>query len=655
MGRKIELENTKFHKTDVIVCAALVLVLAIFEIFNFVYMDRNLDSLIDSDLSGEMILSEQLNREGRILSEEWYYTTEIRFINTQLIYAPMFNVSDDWHVVHICSIVVLNLILLAASLFLNKFLDLGIYSLPISMCAILPFSKDYFINTIFGGYYVPHIVISFAAAGLLFLFVRTRGAGKIACLFVSVVLSVLAGMGGPRQLAIFYGPAGVAAAIMVLLDWIKTKKFFGEKPSRDIFISAAFSGAGSIAGFLINSIVLSKHYSFQNWNSDLVSEFTVSKMLTTLKSFFVTFGFPFEENDFKAPVTCVLSVLIVLVLAAAIIYGISHRGKVATEYSFLSLFLVIAGVIFVLIYSFFPEPYFYTRYNQPFMVFAISEIALFIKSVAAKDLVRKVLTVCEVGIFLVASFFGLKSVSLQIANPNQFAMIADFALNNGYSAGYATFWNNNVLTELTDGNVDMHCFSEAAEPQYISVTSDIDATIKWLEPKRHDYEIPSGKVFILLSDEEYIYCNWRYSLMVDYEVFSTDDYIVYGFINHDEMISALSSYDIDFVDYPYIENGEDIGGVRTLHDGGYSFGPYVKLYQGTYEVTIEGSGIQNTVISCSGEKGQVKFECETVENCDERIVLRFDCADDVTDCEVYILNISGADITISDIRIERVL
>ena len=43
---------------------------------------------LDSDDSAEMILAELLSREGGILSKNWYYSTELRVLNTQLVMAP---------------------------------------------------------------------------------------------------------------------------------------------------------------------------------------------------------------------------------------------------------------------------------------------------------------------------------------------------------------------------------------------------------------------------------------------------------------------------------------------------------------------------------------------------------------------------------------
>ncbi|MDY5100617.1 MAG: hypothetical protein SPE74_04335 [Oscillospiraceae bacterium] len=45
------------------------------------------DSWLSSDDSSEMILSRILAGEGGILTENWHYSTELRVLNTQLVWS----------------------------------------------------------------------------------------------------------------------------------------------------------------------------------------------------------------------------------------------------------------------------------------------------------------------------------------------------------------------------------------------------------------------------------------------------------------------------------------------------------------------------------------------------------------------------------------
>ena len=66
-----------------------------------------------------------------------------------------------------------------------------------------------------------------------------------------------------------------------------------------------------------------------------------------------------------------------------------------------------------------------------------------------------------------------------------------FLTGNGYEIGYATYWNANIVTELTDGAVQMIGLEESDDPEggvryYTFLTS------LWLR------EVPNEKPFLLV-------------------------------------------------------------------------------------------------------------------------------------------------------------
>ena len=82
----------KETKKQLLIGAALVLEL----LFLLLYLNGRIDRLLDSDMSSEMILGQLLARNNGILSDQWYYSTELRVLNTQLIYALFFRLSRNW-------------------------------------------------------------------------------------------------------------------------------------------------------------------------------------------------------------------------------------------------------------------------------------------------------------------------------------------------------------------------------------------------------------------------------------------------------------------------------------------------------------------------------------------------------------------------------
>ena len=92
---------------------------------------------LDSDAASEMILASIENREHSLMSANWYYSTEIRFIYLQGIYRiGLLLFSDNWHFARVFSGAVLLAGYAASYLFLAK--NSGVKnSIAVWTCAIL--------------------------------------------------------------------------------------------------------------------------------------------------------------------------------------------------------------------------------------------------------------------------------------------------------------------------------------------------------------------------------------------------------------------------------------------------------------------------------------------------------------------------------------
>ena len=71
-------------------------------------------TLMDSDTSSELVLSEKLAREGGIMSDSWVYSTELQVIDCQIIYSLLFRLTPDWSLVRFWGSVIMDLMLLGA-------------------------------------------------------------------------------------------------------------------------------------------------------------------------------------------------------------------------------------------------------------------------------------------------------------------------------------------------------------------------------------------------------------------------------------------------------------------------------------------------------------------------------------------------------------
>lgn len=173
--------------------------------------------LLNSDDSSELILGQLLANENRLLSKSWYYSTELRVVNTQIFYAFFFKIFHSWHRVRIASYGCLYIVMIAAYYFACRGLRIKRYFLITAALLMIPFSSGYFSIVLKGAYYIPHIAITFFTLGLCESYVaEERGKRQKIYLLIAFLSSILASMGGARQVIILYIPLIFVSIILAL-------------------------------------------------------------------------------------------------------------------------------------------------------------------------------------------------------------------------------------------------------------------------------------------------------------------------------------------------------------------------------------------------------------------------------------------------------
>ena len=105
----------KIDTFEVIGWACLSLVFILFMIF----LTRTYPNYIDSDMSTDLVLAHEMNNSGEwSLCKNWIYTTELRVINNQLIFAILLKLFHSWKVVRIVSSGILLILLIASYIYL---------------------------------------------------------------------------------------------------------------------------------------------------------------------------------------------------------------------------------------------------------------------------------------------------------------------------------------------------------------------------------------------------------------------------------------------------------------------------------------------------------------------------------------------------------
>ena len=78
-------------------------------------------ALLDSDMASEMVLADLLNKEGGVLSQNWYYSTELRVICQQLLFKlGLLVFPGSWHAARLLAQGLLSALLAASYLFFAR-------------------------------------------------------------------------------------------------------------------------------------------------------------------------------------------------------------------------------------------------------------------------------------------------------------------------------------------------------------------------------------------------------------------------------------------------------------------------------------------------------------------------------------------------------
>ena len=92
-------------------CLGLLLTVMVLSGITVFHTSQN---VLDSDAAAEMVLSHHLASEGKLLSQDWFYSTELRVFHVQLIFVTLLKFIPDWSLVRFIGTMFLQLLLLAS-------------------------------------------------------------------------------------------------------------------------------------------------------------------------------------------------------------------------------------------------------------------------------------------------------------------------------------------------------------------------------------------------------------------------------------------------------------------------------------------------------------------------------------------------------------
>ena len=621
------------------------------------YLRRTMEAQTDSDISSELVLANLLAEEGSLVSPNWYYSTEIRVLNTNLVFAPLFRIFHSWHKARLLGTVIIHFCLLI-SIFIFCRVSKLISLFPVmGLMLVLPFSGIYYSYVLQFPYYMPHFGITILSFSLIsYVSENNHNKGiKVVVLCLGLILAILAGMGGARQLFVFFIPLFLSILLPYMNKVARVTDNTVCASWKRYLIATFLCLLAALIGYLINVTVMKDKYHFMIYKVSF-SPFDIGRISTVIAGFFQTLGFISGKLEGRVLFHNIFVAFLTLGSIFSALQGIKVGWKKSDSYFFFSSFYISSIVIFVPLFTFTDMDYF-DRYNLPIMFLTAPMIAMGLKYLDNyKYLFRSAAVAVWIVLIVFSGYDNLKSRGIQRGKTDH-QEIADYLVENGYYNGYSTFWHANILTELSDGAIDVYNWGDHLGEE---AGGDVDRTSKWLQLVKHDTQRPEGKVFLLFQnnairfnmDSREAARKKLWKLRDERIILKQGNYIVYGYENYGDMICDIYDYDFVFQEGNWLINGEDINGSRILYENGISHGPYIQFRPGRYRVTIHGKNLSFAELACTYGSENAYLDIEMITGTDQKIVCDFVAPEKVENGEIVIKNTSANNIEIYSEQID---
>lgn len=473
-------------------------------------------SCLDGDASSELVLAQHLNETGRILSSDWYYSTELRVLNTQLVFAPLFSLFSDWTMVRFTGALILQATLVLSFFYLCRQAKLswGARFLGGALL-LLPVSVGYGRIVLYHNYYMPHITISFLITALFMSVIRCRKAGhRSACirLFALCALSFGSGLGGVRQGMITHIPILLLLFVLFFQESMKRPLFASLKDHwRGIAVSLCAFFA-FLTGYAVNARFLSSRFFFRSYNDLTLRLIDPGKLSDVLFGCLHAFGF--RQDIPVLSISGILSLTAVFSFSFCVVRGalLLSDDQHSPAHRFLGLLFPCAMLVMLSVFLLIDSAWHYLLYFLPVTVWSVVLLAMLYDQMPSQAIqfktthVLALLTaICLTANGLVnAAFFastgklfsqpytGVGSSDILLAG--KLEKPVEFLLENDYELGYAEFWYANTVTEISDGAISAInlIFNHYNRPLVIHEWLMLESTLK----------MQTDKVFLLLSHQD---------------------------------------------------------------------------------------------------------------------------------------------------------
>lgn len=471
------------------------LLLIICAIIYWIFLYNNLEYLTDSDQASNMIYAKMLLEEGSLFSKNWYFSTYVDLLNMDKFQAIWFLFFNNWKVVHLLTNISVSITFFFSFLYVCKLF--GVKNIPwLSFLVMGSLSYSYYFFAVSFNIYALYMLIGLLSFGLLVDFLKKEAFVKSLLLFILVFIG---SAGGIRNITTIYVPAMILLFLVLVMQKLDIE--CKNTPNKNTIIKALIiMFIASLSGLLFNKLVLCGLTGFESTSLSLTREL-LNNVVEIFRDLFIN-GWLLLLGISGKDVISIFCFILLIIIVIWCFKTIIHFKKDFFK-TFLVLYFVLSACIVCATFFVSAAFSFESRYLLQSFIFLIVIVGLAIGS-----LKQRYINYVVYGILFLCVVFRTNIYAKQelvLYNNQEIIEISQILSEENIDSGYASFWNGNVLTELTNGKVESWTFlneEEFSNGLKNDINDPHEFLYEWLQKKEHFTEFPKNN-FYLVIDKSY--------------------------------------------------------------------------------------------------------------------------------------------------------
>lgn len=497
---------------------------------------KNVFVLSDSDISSNIIYGKLLLENKSLILNNWYYSTFVDILNIDKIFELLFIFSNNWVLIHFFEVVFVDILLVMSFFYVCNKLEIK-NKTWLAFIFVGALSFDSYRYLVYFNIYSVYLIFSFLSIGLMIDVVNaTNKKTKLYRALMLFIVVALACTSGLRNVVTLYCP--IVGSVLLLHICYSYKKIYYDKIKKYDFV-AGIIFAASVLGYLVNTQIIVPYSNYTTYSIGLTSE--------PMKDFFNVFKKILVNGWIKMFGVSGLDIMSFFCLAILIftVYS-SFKLLFCRNSSYEDRLIVLVFVLsacvtcmtfFISIQKFAP------RYLLQSFSICTLIIGMYLKD--SKKLLAKF--VC-IYVALCCSILGIKYLKQDIAQStnNEIKAISEILKENEINEGYASFWNASLLTEASNGEIEVWHYS--LETDLGDLKNDVTLNKMntreiankylhhWLQKYDHFEKVPTNNFFVIVNNK---YLSLFSNNIKEYEKYFADERSLYIFNNIEDLIACL--------------------------------------------------------------------------------------------------------------------